>query len=46
MKNIYYERPLLELEEIFVERGFEASSLLNYDKTPDMPYGDTGEQWF
>lgn len=40
-----YEPPRIESFEFCAEQGF-ATSTLNYDENPSMPYGDENEQWF
>ena len=40
-----YVPPFIEAECVCCESGF-ADSLLSYDETPSMPYGDDKEQWF
>lgn len=47
MEKNYYEQPILQIEEVAVENGIATTdSLLIYDETPSMPYGDDSEQWF
>ena len=43
-----YSSPAVQAIEIEVEHPFADSSTdyLNYQKTPSMPYGDDGEEWF
>lgn len=40
-----YTPPSIEQLDVETERGF-AESLLQYEETPSMDYGDSAEQWF
>ena len=44
-KTLLYECPKVEVIHIESE-GTLAQSYLDYKKTPSMPFGDDGEEWF
>lgn len=46
MKKNYYEQPILHIDEVAVEEGIATTTILIYDETPFMIYGDDEEQWF
>ena len=44
-KEMHYECPQVMVIHIESE-GTLAQSYLDYKKTPSMPFGDDGEEWF